>query len=1105
MSIGKHDKCIRIKEDFFKDELDIRNKLDFNEEGCLVEDTIYNLNKDELERLGVSTLSPKELEVELREVKEIGNKNFLIKIHFFIEGVKIRKEDISKSFIFYHDSIYLMPENVAKAMKLVDGMEFDPKDFFLSQSEFVRKVKSLASSSPYFKLSQYLRTNEFVAIHPALRMNITDSNEATVALGIDGIDETKEQKCLERVRQNPELGYQEKEKRGEKGKKEEEVRILYKVPESKYGVFKKIRNLEDYVKKKYNGHVPHKEIPKLLKSIKNQLEDEIDLTDLSDRIKGWGIFIRRELPQFVPQKSEEFLVLTFPSIPLKGKHLKGDESTLARSLESVAMNTLEKNCEITELVKKAKKEKSPCIEYKNQIIQVEPHDETLEMLERNRILLEAKKEKNLEGRKRLLAKYNIDIQEYSVLVESKNQKVKDHLCGRIPKFLRSEVSSGRKLELFDYQWDGINWFIEVGKIDPENSCGGLLSDVMGLGKTLQAIAYLAYLAENKKLQKALIICPKTLLKNWEDEFRKFVDENKWKPNVLSIESFRAVKESRWKTPLKKGEPTVIITSYPQIRRNYEKLCEYNFDILICDEAQEFKNPALLLHNAMECLKAKRKFALTGTPVENRLSDLWAIMDIVKPGLLRTLRDFQEEFEKPLQSVPDEGPERDMFSEKLKERMGIYFFRRTKKVLKEEGELKECYDKISSDLFCTDRLLQVYHNAEERRKSNPETLIGIIEDIRLRSSNVTRYPENEHSINELIDFNVKLPWLFGIIDSIKKKNEKLLIFERFGANIRMLKYLLEDRYPELYPIKYINQEIKSKERRASIVAEFEKDPNFGLLLLTPRTAGVGLNLVSANHVVHFTREWNPAKEAQATDRAYRCGQKKDVYVYYPITVFPEKPEYEGYKTIEERVHSVLMGKKQLIEDFTHSAAKMDMDYGKFLRSEGEQEDIDPEQRDFKKSIRIEDTFNYLNGHEFEAFCALLLKELPKYDDYEIVLTPRSGDKGVDIVAIKEQNKSVHLFECKKVKEPGKKLSRRGVEQISTASQRFVFSGYEVLSKNILTNVEDCSTNLEDEMSHLGIEVQFYSDLERMIKDCCVINLDQVQSQDMNRKKFSHYRN
>ncbi len=1129
--LKKEKEYIKINKSLVSHE--ILNKLDFDKENRLIDSSIYSLDKEEIKALGISILFPetfnsdsksleyknklKTLKVEIRETSPVRSKDFSIRLNYLIDGVLVDENDISKSLLVSFGQFYLIPENVYRVRNFIEDTNVNSDDPFVARSRLITQIQSLVSNSNYFELSQYLKDNIFNPINPSLRINITESNEAIVTSGLDGVDKAEEEECLEKVRINPEIAHV---------KQNGKLKIIYNIPDSKKKVFKKIHQLEKYIKKNHGGSVSSKNIPRLLKDIKQNLGDEIDLTELADRIKGWGIFLRRELPQFrtPSDKNEKFLELVFPCIDLEQNSFIDDDKEShdignKKTFDSLKFNGPEENQEFLEFVKEAEKKGEPFVEYKKRMFSVEPYEKIMDALEKNRILLEAKKEKSETDQKRLLAKYNIDFQQYRVK-HKKDQEIRNYLNGQTPRFLKSHIKKGqseKELKLFDYQKEGINWFIEVGNLDPEGMCGGLLADVMGLGKTLQTIAYLACLSEYNQFSKGLIVCPKTLVENWKNEFDKFIDKSQWDLEIITIDNFRKVKKDYLKTLLrnkihkkdhdvedvlkdqkvdtKNNKSTVIITTYPQIKLHYELLTSCNFDVLVCDEAQEFKNPGLLLHNALECLKAKRRFALTGTPVENRLSDLWSIMDIVKPGLLGTLTEFHEEFEKPLQSIPDKGSKRESFAMNLREKMGLYFFRRTKKVLKDGGELKECYDK-ESFLPCNNELLSFYKKGRQRVEKNRKELIGVVQDLRLRSSNVTKYPEDQHPIENLIHFNVKLPWLFEKIDEIKIKNEKLLIFEHFNNNILFLKKILENKYQELCPIEYINQKVTGK-NRIRLVEEFESKPDFDLLLLTPRTAGLGLNLISANHVIHFTREWNPAKEAQATDRAYRCGQKKDVMVYYPITVFPkDQSQYEGHETIEEKVHQVLTDKKQLLDDFTHSTARFDMDYV-FNGSEG-QDDSNQKERDLKKAIGIDETFNYLGDHEFEAFCTLLLEQSPTYDGCEIILTSRTGDKGVDIIAKRE--KSLHLFECKRTRKVGNSLQRRGIEQISTASLEYTSKGYEILSKTIITNAENCSLSVEESMERLQIKVKFFTNLSDMIKDSESITLEQVQDRGKNRRNL-----
>lgn len=434
----------------------------------------------------------------------------------------------------------------------------------------------------------------------------------------------------------------------------------------------------------------------------------------------------------------------------------------------------------------------------------------------------------------------------------------------------------------DYQKIGMDWLKQLTGF----SLGGILADEMGLGKTLQVIGYL----NDMNVDNALIVVPKALMYNWAQEIGKFA------PN-LSYTVVNGTKSERVKI-IEENEANIIITSYNMLRLD---IAEYKdeFDVCIIDEAQTIKNPGVQVTKAVKKIKSKIKFALTGTPLENNLVDLWSIVDFVNPHYLKTQGDFKKRFV---------GEDANL--ELLKFHLSPILLRREKKDV-----LTELPDKIEAPVFCElspkqkivyASYVHDYHDKLTDIISNDSMNTSQIEVLSLltRLRQIACHPSL--FLDEYDGESGKVELLMELISENIEHGNKMLVFSQFTSFLKLVEKDLKSEGIEYY---YLDGSTKAEDR-IKLVEDFNNDQT-KVFLISLKAGGVGLNLTSASTVIHLDPWWNPQVESQATDRAHRIGQKNVVQVNKLIT--------KG--TIEEKIYLLQQEKKQLTDDILSLDSKM----------------------------------------------------------------------------------------------------------------------------------------------------------------------------------------
>jgi len=426
--------------------------------------------------------------------------------------------------------------------------------------------------------------------------------------------------------------------------------------------------------------------------------------------------------------------------------------------------------------------------------------------------------------------------------------------------------------------------------------GSCLADDMGLGKTVQVIALLLYdrLKKKESQSPALLICPMSIVGNWQKEIERFAPS-------LKVMIHHGADRSEGKVffeEVKKHD--ILITTYSLIHRDEEDLSSIDWEYIILDEAQNIKNRVTKQTQAIKKLKGKNKIALTGTPVENRLSELYSIMEFLNGSYLGNFTDFKKNYALPIEKYRDREK-----SEKLKTLVQPFVLRRLKT---DKTIIKDLPDKMEMKVFCNltteqatlyeavvkDMMEQISNSEGIKRK-------GLVLSTLMKLKQICNHPAQfVHEKNSVAGRSGKLSRLEEMLEEALAEGDKALIFTQFAEMGTMLRNRLQE---------YLGREVlflhggTSKKQRDIMIARFQEERKGPpLFILSLKAGGVGLNLTEANRVFHFDRWWNPAVENQATDRAFRIGQTKNVHVH----------KFVCTGTMEENIDKLIEEKKELAE-------------------------------------------------------------------------------------------------------------------------------------------------------------------------------------------------
>ena len=451
-----------------------------------------------------------------------------------------------------------------------------------------------------------------------------------------------------------------------------------------------------------------------------------------------------------------------------------------------------------------------------------------------------------------------------------------------------KIPDNLKANLRNYQVEGFEFFNTLSNYN----FGGILADEMGLGKTVQTLAFLL----SQKDKKSIVITPTSLIFNWKSEFEKFTPD-------IKLGIAYGNKAQREKILENHKDYDVILTSYGTYKNDMEKYKNINFDYCIIDEAQNIKNPDSILTKAVKEVNANVKFALTGTPVENNLMELWSIFDFVMPGYLYNKKKFESIF------VNNEKNH-----SQLKSLIKPFMLRRSKKEV-----INELPDKIEQKFYVElekehKRVYKGFVNLIKRRilENNEDNMTVFSYLTKLRQLSIAP----EIIVKNYKGKNSKLEILINLIK--QESDRKILVFSQFTKVLQTIEKRLKE---ENISYSYLDGKTDAKDR-IRLVEEFNNSETKRIFLISLKAGGTGLNLTSASMVIHFDPWFNPASEDQASDRAHRIGQKNVVDVIKLISK----------NTVEEKVIAMQDYKKELIEDVINSNLESSASLKKLSREE-----------------------------------------------------------------------------------------------------------------------------------------------------------------------------
>ena len=861
----------------------VDNGLAIIEEGhCLLSyDAVYQMTINERSVLSIPSLYPYSIYVQPKG---------LLKDATFQYAVSYRESKLARPFhiqrqgaiITIDSSTYLLPKEQFEFISAIDEFNVLPIcEKALNQNLIAfSRIKELSQKSKII-LDKYLQSED-VYVPERLKIEIEKTGNDTYDI-VTTIDSPFGDQFSRYLKSRTDVP----DNIAVSNEKNERTRIV--LDDKKRGI---IRNIQKNYK-----NVSSNDIAQLIENPALYLdtdESECDFSAFySDRVIEIGVYKPKVYPFVSPFKSS-----WIPTYQIEDR---------VNGTSVISIETMEQLEELEETIYHAKAKGENYFTYKDTKLNI---DDGLRIAKEARDKLEEhlKNEKQNKDKKVLIVEENAEELGYSV--ETKNAiNTGKYTFSKIPG-LRPEI------KLKNHQIDGIAWL----QCLVQAKCKGcLLADDMGLGKTLQLLSLISWYDQFYPANEMpyLIVAPVSLIENWEQEYEKFFEEPRIPVTAITGEAL----SRRFSKGLDKNlisylqKRQIIITNYETIRSFQFSFCTVNYSLIILDEAQKIKTPGTLITNAAKALKGEFKIAMTGTPVENTLVDLWCIMDFSLPGLLGNCREFAKKYQSPLKNQDIDLVQ---LGNSVRKEMGNYFLRRLKSDVAKD--LPQKYIKKIPTLMPDvqrQRYDDIITSVKEKRENSSKDshyMLQCIQQLREVSDHPFLNEDwSEKSIEEIINSSAKMKALLPILNEIKEKREKVILFaERREIQLilkRIIRYLYElDSHiingdtPTIQKEHFRNGKLS----RQQAIDDFQRRNGFNVIIMSPIAAGMGLNVVGANHVVHYSRHWNPAKEEQATDRVYRIGQTKDVYIYYPMAIT------DGFTTFDQTLDKLLEQKSKLAE-------------------------------------------------------------------------------------------------------------------------------------------------------------------------------------------------
>jgi hypothetical protein len=686
-------------------------------------------------------------------------------------------------------------------------------------------------------------------------------------------------------------------------------------------------------------------------------------------------------------------------------------------------------------------------------------------------------------RRTLLIKGNIDTVEH--------RESREHKLAAEPHHMERPSALRRIVELRQHQVSGIARLQHLFRASPVHCRGVLLADDMGLGKTLQLLTFIAWALErDATLPPALIVAPVSLLENWKEEIVRFFEPSAatvltaYGDHLSCLRVPRAnidtdlQKEGliRFLKPDWRGRANVVLTTYDTLRDLEFSFAQEAWSILVCDEAQKIKNPNSMVTRAAKKLNVRFRVACTGTPVENSLADLWCLFDFIQPGLLGALNEFGREYGRSIEAGAD-GSRAQL--ENLRRLIDPQVIRRTKADvagdLPRKIETPNCRVTMSSEqraLYVG--ALQLFSNPPVNDEQSRIHHLGLLQHLRLVCADPRQYGIETFVPEDPVKYRRKAPkmeWLLRTLHAIRAMEEKVLIFAEHRDVQRLLQHYIKAEFGFLPRIVNGDTSVSTTAQinRQKVIKEFQHASGFGVIILSPLAVGFGVNIQAANHVIHYLRPWNPAKEDQATDRAYRIGQTKDVHLYCPLTVA------DDFKTFDVKLDELLRHKRSLAGDMLRGS-------GSIAGSEFNLAEIVPgAQHNLKGQSVTLDLVERSSPSFFEAVVATLWQKR----GYRCFLTQQS-DAGVDVVGV--QGSEGVLLQCKSSTNSGRPLGWEAVRDVVGGTAIYAEQFPSVRFRRIGITNQTFNDRAHERARANGVELIEHDQLARLIAEFPINTLD-----------------
>lgn len=844
-----------------------------SKEGCLLPyENIYLLDEDERILLGVP--QPYDKAMRLVGTSMLNLSDFEYKVEFLTyvpDGELIVCERGGNILVKGRDK-YLLNEAQYALLNRVDAFnstleEDKTTDYNL---RCFAEIKALAEQAGC-QLDSYLE-NENVYAPERIKIEIGRDDEGfTVEPAVDIEENDKFQTYFDKMRK-VQAQYPVQRENGER------VRIVLNKEQKE--------NLH-YLKEQCGKHKTREEIQKMIEQPTEYFDpNAFDLSELySDRVIEIGVY----QPKFYP------FICPYKSCWIAGASVETPQNGTTK----VTINNEEELEKLKREIQSAKENKKGIVEYNNTQLDIEDAMFLAQTAEKQ--LKDPSQPAKVESENGNEARNVLIIEENA---EELGFAVKERIIEKGDKYtLFTDPFLQEGFSLKDHQKEGVAWLQHLYK---SKASGCLMADDMGLGKTLQILYFIDWHSRKYANHKPyLIVAPISLLENWKNEYERFFMQPRMKINMLTSKDVTRKFDKSIVDKMQKMD--IILTNYESLRISQLNFCAVEFDVVALDEAQKIKSPGTLVTNAAKALKCNFKIAMTGTPVENSLLDLWCIMDFCVPGLLGNAKAFAAQYQNPLKK---EDTDIVALGNEVHDKLGVYFMRRLKKdAAKDLPDKIELKEKVLMPPVQKEAYASVVNDYTSGIQPN---MLVTIMHLREVSEHPYLYDSTllNHETDEIVDTSARLQATIKFLDEIKKKEEKVIIFVERKETQKMLQKLCLKRYGIITKIingdtpSIVKRNMPNKQSRQSSIDEFQAVDGFNVIIMSPVAAGMGLNVTAANHVIHYSRHWNPAKENQATDRAYRIGQTKDVFVYYPMAVRSD------IKSFDETLDDLLSRKTSL---------------------------------------------------------------------------------------------------------------------------------------------------------------------------------------------------